>query len=84
MSRPQSTPNITENSTADGPKWPNSLLLARSSLPPLLQAVSTYKGHIIRDTFLRLVQFLGEIRDRLVLGNKFTVTMEIFTKKLPY
>ena len=39
---------------------------------------------IIRDTFWRLVKFLGEIRDRLVLGNKFTVTIEMFTIKLPY
>ena len=30
---------------------------------------------LIRDAFWRLVQFLGE---RLVLGNKFTVTIEIY------
>ena len=39
---------------------------------------------IVRDTFWRLVKFLGKIRDRLVLGNKFTVTIEIFNMKLPY
>ena len=38
-----------------------------------------YKGH-----FWRLVKFLGKIRDRLVLVNKFTVAVEIFTMKLPY
>ena len=49
--------------------------------------VSTYKGDVItviRGTFWRLVKFLGKIRDRLVLGNKFTVAIEIFTIKLPY
>ena len=39
---------------------------------------------LIRDTCWRLVKILGEIRDRLVLGNKFTVAIEIFTMKLPY
>ena len=34
-----------------------------------------------RDTFWRLVKFLGKIRDRLF---KFRVTIEIFTMKLPY
>ena len=49
-----------------------------------LHSVSTYKGHVIRDTFWRLVKFLGKIRDKLVvLGNKFTVTIEIVTPKLP-
>ena len=27
-----------------------------------------YKGHVVRDTFLRLVTFPKKIRDRLVLG----------------
>ena len=49
-----------------------------------MHAVSTYMGHVIRDTFWRLVKFLGKIRDRLVLSNKFTVAIEIFTMKLPY
>ena len=49
-----------------------------------IHAASTFKGHVLRDTFWRLVKFLGEIRDRLVLGNKFIVTIEIFTMNLPY
>ena len=40
-----------------------------------MHAVSTYMGHVIRDTFWRLVKFLGKIRDRLVLSNKFTVAI---------
>ena len=55
---------------------------SKHNLQPL-HAVSTYKGHVIRDTFWRLVTFLGKIRDRLVLGNKFKVAIEIFTMKLP-
>ena len=31
----------------------------------ILHAVSIYKEHVIRDTFWRLVKFLGKIRDRL-------------------
>ena len=31
-----------------------------------LHAVSTYKGLVIRDTFWRLVKFLGKISDRLI------------------
>ena len=57
---------------------------AEKQLLAWLHAVSTYKGHFIRDTFWKLVKFLGKIRDRLVLGNKFTVAIEIFTMKLPY
>ena len=49
-----------------------------------LHAVTIYKGHVIRDTFLRLVKFMRKIRDRLVLGNKFTASIEIFTLKLPF
>ena len=48
-----------------------------------IHAVTVYKGHVIRDTFLRLVKFMRKIRDRLVLGVKFTLTIEIFTMKLP-
>ena len=44
---------------------------------------------LIRDTFQgtlfgEYMKFLGKIRDRLVLGNKFTVAIELFNKKLPY
>ena len=39
---------------------------------------------LISDTFWRLVQFLGKIWDRLVLGDRLTVTIDIFTMKLPY
>ena len=45
-----------------------------------IHSVSTFKGHLIRDTFWRLVKFLGKIRDILVLGNNW----DIFTMKLPY
>ena len=33
------------------------------ALRRFVHAVSTYKGHVIRDTFWRLVKFLGKIRD---------------------
>ena len=58
-------------------------IIDHSALPKV-HSVSTNKGHVIRNTFWRLVKFLGKIRDRLVLGIKFTVTIEIFTMKLPY
>ena len=50
----------------------------------VIHPVSTYKGHVRRDTFWRLVKFLGKIRDRLVLVDKFPVAIDIFTMKLPY
>ena len=41
-----------------------------------------YKGHVIRDTFLRLVKFVRKIRDRLVLGIIFMAILVTFTLKL--
>ena len=48
----------------------------------LVYAVTIYKGHVIRDTFLRLVKFMRKIRDRLVLGIIFMVILVTFTLKL--
>ena len=47
-----------------------------------LHAVTIYKGHVIRDTFLRLVKFMRKIRDRLVLGIIFMAILVTFTLKL--
>ena len=62
----------------------NATFEAKNTNPHALIPKPAYEGHVKRDTFWRLVKFLGEKKDRLVLGNKFTVTMEIFTMKLPY
>ena len=51
-------------------------------MPWTLHAVTIYKGHVIRDTFLRLVKFMRKIRDRLVLGIIFMVILVTFTLKL--
>ena len=47
-----------------------------------IHAVTIYKGHVIRDTFLRLVKFMRKIRDRLVLGIIFKAILVPFTRKL--
>ena len=48
----------------------------------MLHAVTNYKGHVIRDTFLRLVKFLKKIRDRLLHGIEFMAILDTFTLKL--
>ena len=45
---------------------------------PCLTHSFVYKGHIIRDTFLRFIKFLR----RLVLGIKFMVMPATFTIKM--
>ena len=47
----------------------------------VLHAVTNYKGHVIRDTFLRLVKFLKKIRDRLLHGNEFKAIHDTLTLK---
>ena len=47
-----------------------------------IHAVTIYKGHLIRDTFMRLVKFMRKIRDRLVHRINFMAILDIFTLKL--
>ena len=47
-----------------------------------LHAVTICKGHLIRDTFMRLVKFMRKIRDRLVHRINFMAILDIFTLKL--
>ena len=47
----------------------------------VIHAVTNYKGHVIRDTFLRLVKFLKKIRDRLLHGNEFKAIHDTLTLK---
>ena len=77
-------PFSSEHIITEGDVPANDNVVLKTAPIFCLHAVSTYKGHIIRDTYLRLVKFLGKIKDRLVLGDTFKAIIEIFTMKLPY
>ena len=47
-----------------------------------VHAVTNYKGHVIRDTFLRLAKVLNKIRDRLLHGIEFMAIHDTLTLKL--
>ena len=63
-----------------------SFALSQHNPPNFVKVILDYvytQFPLKRDTFWRLgVKFLGKIRDRLVLGNKFTVAIELFTNEI--
>ena len=57
--------------------------MLKKSVVMRLHTVTNYKGHVIRDTLLRLVKFLKKIRDRLLHGIEFIAILDTLTLILP-